>query len=80
MPGVIGRPFSGHRADIQASHTWIDGTYTLVIGRKPNTGDLEHDVIFDNLTKLYYFGVEVFDRTQIAHAASDAIPIMFRKR
>lgn len=80
LPGVIGRPFSGHRADIQAGHTWIDGTYTLEIGRKLNTGDLEHDVIFDDLTKPYYFGVAVFDRTQIAHAASDAIPLLFRKR
>ena len=80
VPGVIGRPFSGHRADITAGHTWINGTYTLEIARKFNTGDPEHDVIFDDLTKPYYFGVAVFDNTQIGHAASDAFPMVFQKR
>ncbi|MDI6772311.1 MAG: ethylbenzene dehydrogenase-related protein [bacterium] len=80
VPSVIGRPFSGHRADITAGHTWINGTYTLEISRKLNTGDIEHDVIFDDLTKPYYFGVAVFDNTQIGHAASDAFPMVFQKR
>jgi len=54
--------------------------YTLEIGRKLNTGDPEHDVIFGDLAKPYYFGVAVFDNVQIAHAASDAVPLVFQKR
>jgi len=79
LPGVIGRMLTGSRGDLLAAHTWVNGTYTLEIGRKLDTGDPANDVIFSALTKPYYFGVAVFDNTQIAHAVSDAFALVFQK-
>lgn len=77
LPAVIGRPFSGSRGDITAGFHWNSGVYTLEFGRKRNTGDLERDVTFSDLTKTYFFGVATFDNTQIKHAVSELIEFKF---
>lgn len=77
LPAVIGRPFSGSRGDITAGFHWNSGVYTLEFGRKLNTGDLERDVTFSDLTKTYFFGVATFDNTQIKHAVSELIEFKF---
>ncbi|MBI4279033.1 MAG: hypothetical protein HY660_11305 [Armatimonadetes bacterium] len=80
LPGVIGRRFTGSRADITAGWTWKDRVYTLEIGRKLDTGDPQRDVIFSDLSRPYYFGVGIFDNNQIGHAVSDVMRMIFRKR
>ena len=80
FPSVIGRVLTGSRGDLLAGHTWVNGTYTLEIGRRLDTGDPANDVIFSDLSKPYYFGVAVFDNAQIAHGASDAFTLVFQKR
>lgn len=79
LPGVVGRPHTGSRGDILGKATWRNGEYTLEISRKLNTGDAEHDVIFGDLSKRYYFGIAVFDNTQIGHGFSDLYELVFAK-
>lgn len=67
VPGIIIAPFQGDRGDIGAKAAWKDGTWTLEWGRKLDTGS-KTDIQFKDLTKPYYFGVAVFDNTQIGHA------------
>ena len=69
--GHVTGPIEGARADISARGVWHkDGYWTLELKRKLVT---EHknsriqDVQFDNLSKSYYFGVAVFDNSQINH-------------
>ena len=50
--------------------------WTLEIKRKlVTTGDKakEQDVQFDDLKKTYYFGVSVFDNTQINHMYHEGV-------
>jgi hypothetical protein len=75
----IGRPFTGSRGDITAAHNWMSGNYTLEIGRRLNTRDADTDILFTDLRKTYLFGVATFDNTQIKHAASDVIQLVFRR-
>lgn len=79
FPGVIGRVLTGSRGDITSGHIWNAGAYTLELGRKLVTGDKDNDVAFDDLTKIYYFGVGTFDNTQIQHGVSDLIEFVFRR-
>jgi hypothetical protein len=79
IPSQIGRAFTGSRGDITATAKWANGQYTFEIARKLDTGDKERDVIFNDLSKTYYFGIATFDNTQIQHAVSDLIEFKFRK-
>ncbi len=70
VPGIVLSPFTGSRGDIQVKGVWRDGVWTLELKRKLVT-DGEHaeiqDVQFSDLSKPYYFGVAVFDNSQINH-------------
>ena len=68
--GIVIAPFTGSRGDLEARAVWKNAMWTLEIKRKlVTTGDKakEQDVQFDDLKKTYYFGVSVFDNTQINH-------------
>lgn len=70
VPGIVLEPFTGSRGDIEGKGVWKDGVWTIEMKRKlVTTGDKakEQDVQFDDLKKTYYFGVAVFDNTQINH-------------
>ncbi|NIP36047.1 MAG: hypothetical protein GWN18_13880, partial [Thermoplasmata archaeon] len=46
--------------DAKASYDVIDQQWSLVMRRPLDTGDPVHDVIFDDLTRTYQFGVSLF--------------------
>jgi Ethylbenzene dehydrogenase len=70
VPGIEIVPFKGSRADISAKSTWKNGQWTLEIKRALITtgenADIQ-DIQFSDLRKAYYFGLAVFDNTQINH-------------
>ena len=70
LPGIIAEPFTGSRGDIWAKGDWQDGKWTIEIKRAlVTTGDKAEiqDVQFSDLSKTYYFGISVFDNSQINH-------------
>lgn len=70
VPGIEISPFKGPRADIHAKGVWKDGLWTLEIKRAlVTTGEKAdvQDVQFRDLGGAYYFGLAVFDNTQINH-------------
>ncbi len=69
IPGIVVAPFTGDRANIAAKGVWKDGAWTVEWSRKLTTGSA-FDVQFSDITKAYYFGVAVFDNTQVNHAWS----------
>jgi hypothetical protein len=76
VPGIVIGPFSGSRGDLPARAAWKNGMWTLEIKRKlVTTGEKakEQDVQFDDLKKTYFFGVSVFDNTQINHAYHEGV-------
>lgn len=77
LPGIIGRPFTGSRGDIRGKDTWSDGWHTLEIGRAFDTGTPDVDVIFDDLSVPYFFGVGTFDNSQIQHGVTDLHALEF---
>lgn len=70
IPGIIIAPFQGSEGDIATQGVWKDGKWTLEI-RRPliTTGAYAaiQDIQFDDLKKTYYFGIAVFDNSQINH-------------
>jgi hypothetical protein len=76
VPAMIAAPFDGSRGDIKAMGVWKNGVWTVEIQRKlVTTGDKakEQDVQFDDLKKTYYFGMSVFDNTQINHVYHEGV-------
>jgi hypothetical protein len=74
--GIVIAPFTGSRGDIEGRAVWKDGMWTLEIKRKlVTTGEnaKTQDVQFDDLKKTYYFGVSVFDNTQINHMFHEGV-------
>ena len=70
IPGIVVSPFTGSRGDIKSSGVWANGVWTIELKRKLVTaGDKTdiQDVKFKDLGKPYYFGVSVFDNSQINH-------------
>ncbi|WP_353572098.1 ethylbenzene dehydrogenase-related protein, partial [Candidatus Albibeggiatoa sp. nov. BB20] len=68
--GVVVAPLTGSRGDISAKGIWKDGFWTLEIKRKLVTHEPEsivQDIQFNNLSQSYYFGVTMFDNSQINH-------------
>jgi hypothetical protein len=70
VPGITLDPFTGPRADIKVKGVWRDGHWTLEVQRslvtKGEKADIQ-DVQFKDLKKKHYFGVSVFDNSQINH-------------
>jgi hypothetical protein len=76
VPGIVVAPFAGSRGDVEARATWKTGLWTLEINRQlVTTGEKakEQDVQFDDLKKTYYFGLSVFDNTQINHVYHEGV-------
>jgi len=70
LPGIVVSPFTGSRGDISSKAVWADGKWTLEFQRKlVTTGEnaAVEDVQFSDLSETYYFGVSVFDNSQINH-------------
>jgi len=68
--GHVTGPIEGPRADIKALAVHKEGHWTLEIKRKLVTShenSKTQDVQFDDLSKAYFFGVTVFDNSQINH-------------
>lgn len=70
VPGINLNAYTGHRADIKVKGAWKDGKWTLeikraLVTRGKNAGT--QDVQFKNKKLAYYFGMSVFDNTQIDH-------------
>lgn len=71
IPGITLNSFyGGHRTDIKVKGAWKDGKWTLEVKRalvtRGKTAKVQ-DVQFKNKKKAYYFGVAVFDNSQINH-------------
>jgi hypothetical protein len=74
VPGIIIDAFQGPRGDIEMRGKWDNGAWTVEIRRKLVTSGEKsnvQDVQFDDLSKLYHFGVSVFDNSQINHLYHD---------
>ena len=74
--GIVIAPFTGSRGDLEGRAVWKNGMWTLEIKRKlVTTGEKakEQDVQFDDLKKTYYFGVSVFDNSQINHVYHEGV-------
>lgn len=63
IPANILRPWTGSRADVQASGVWKDGKWTVVLMRALDTGH-EDDVVFSP-PKAYPLGVALFDHLDL---------------
>jgi len=74
IPAIVSEPFTGSRGDIWARGVWNNGIWTIEIKRPLiTTGELAElqDVQFSDLKKTYYFGISVFDNSQINHLYHD---------
>ncbi|WP_019615595.1 ethylbenzene dehydrogenase-related protein [Psychromonas ossibalaenae] len=70
IPGIITKPFTGSRGDITTVGVWKDGVWTLEMKRKLVTTGKHadtQDVQFNDMNKVYPFGIAVFDNSQINH-------------
>ena len=67
LPGIVISEFVGDAGDIAAGWMWEDGVWTLELGRALVT-ESEFDVQFDDMEKVYLFGVAPFDNAQVRHA------------
>lgn len=82
VPGIVISKMSGSAADILTSSVHENGKWTLVFKRALTTNhpkSVTQDVQFSDLKKPYYFGVAVFDNTQINHVYHDgSIKLLFK--
>jgi len=71
VPGIdLNAFYGGNRSDIQVKGAWKDGKWTLEVKRALKTrgkGSDIQDVQFSDKKKPYYFGISVFDNSQINH-------------
>lgn len=68
--GIVTSKVDGSRGDVSAVGVWKDGYWQLEVKRKLVTSHQQsatQDIQFDDLSKPYYFGVTVFDNSQINH-------------
>jgi hypothetical protein len=83
VPGVVISTFDGHRGDIKVFGHWVNGEWVLEISRKLVTKGSNtkiQDVQFNDLSNPYFFGVAVFDNTQINHVYhKGSIALTFKK-
>ena len=76
VPGIVIDAFQGPRADIEMRGKWNKGIWTVEIRRKLVTSGEKaeiQDVQFNDLSKTYFFGVSVFDNSQINHLFHDGV-------
>jgi len=76
VPGIVIDAFQGPRADIEMRGKWDNGMWTVEIRRQlVTTGEKAEiqDVQFNDLNKTYYFGISVFDNSQINHLYHDDV-------
>lgn len=82
VPGIIVDKMSGSAADVQTSSKYENGKWTLVFKRALTTNHPKsavQDVQFKDLSAPYYFGISVFDNTQINHMYHDgSIKLQFK--
>ncbi len=67
VASIVVEPFTGERGVIKTSAKWKAGKWTIVIER-PLVTTSKFDVQFDDLAKVYGFGVAFFDNAQVRHA------------
>ncbi|MDM7916607.1 MAG: ethylbenzene dehydrogenase-related protein [Candidatus Eisenbacteria bacterium] len=68
----------GSRADVHGKAIFDTGVWTLEIGRRLDTGDGVHDVIFDTASgKRYVFTVAVMNNSSIEHLGSEPQMLVF---
>ena len=67
VSSIIIAPFTGDRGEISVAVVWKDGKYFAEMSRKLKTGS-PTDVQFEDLGKLYGFGIGLFDNAQVRHA------------
>jgi hypothetical protein len=76
VPSIVVAPFAGPRGAIEGRAVWKNNLWTLEIKRKLVTsGDKakQQDVQFSDLKQPYFFGLAVFDNTQINHLYHDGV-------
>jgi hypothetical protein len=80
VAGMVTSPFVGSRGDVSTAASYDSGVWTLEIQRSlTTTAGEDEDVQFDDLADTYYFGVAVFDNTQINHAVhANSLTFRFR--
>ena len=74
VPGIIIDAFQGPRGDIEMRGKWDKGVWTIEIRSQLVTSGEKseiQDVQFDDLSKIYNFGISVFDNSQINHLFHD---------
>jgi hypothetical protein len=81
LPGqLITSKIQGDSADIQGKGLWKDGSWTLEFARKLVTAS-EKDIQFDDLKKVYHFGIAIFDNAEgkdrEKHTRSNLHPFSF---
>ncbi|MBV5263886.1 ethylbenzene dehydrogenase-related protein [Pinisolibacter aquiterrae] len=67
VASILVEPFTGDRGVIKTSAKWKAGKWTILIER-PLTTASKFDVQFNDLTKVYGFGVAFFDNAQVRHS------------
>ncbi|CAG37730.1 ethylbenzene dehydrogenase-related protein [Desulfotalea psychrophila] len=82
VPGIIVEKMTGSAADIQTSQEYKNGQWTLVFKRSLTTNhpkSASQDVQFKDLKTPYYFGIAVFDNSQINHVYHEgSIKLQFK--
>jgi hypothetical protein len=79
VASIVTAPFTGDRADIKVAVAWKDGKWTAEFSRKLVTGS-QFDVQFDDLSKVYGFGIALFDNAQVRHAYTQPpLHLVFQK-
>ena len=82
VSGIVVAKMTGSAADVKTSNQYKDGKWTLVFKRALTTNgpkDKVQDVQFGDLSKPYYFGVSVFDNSQINHVFHEgSIKLLFK--
>ena len=82
VPAIVVSKMSGSAADIQTSSNYENGKWTLVFKRALTTNHPKskvQDVQFTDMKKGYYFGVAVFDNSQINHVYHEgSIKLLFK--
>lgn len=76
IASILVNPFEGSRGDISAEAVWKEGQWSLEFKRKRVTegeNAKAEDVQFSDLAKTYYFGVSVFDNSQINHIYNNRV-------
>lgn len=76
---IVIAPFTGDRGDIAVAVAWKDGKWVAEFSRKLVTGSAT-DIQFDDLSKIYGFGIALFDNAQVRHAYTQPpLHLVFQK-